>query len=57
MKITPLYCLISTYDDAKDTKNSYTFCYFESGGEIKKAFPNRKEDENLVLFIVKMKEA
>lgn len=88
--------LISTYHDAEDTKNSYTFCfdqkgnnsynvaggfddnfyhtgkvpelqsmdvssnsfcYLKSGEEIKKAFPDRKEGENPVLFILKMKEA
>lgn len=39
---------------ALDMHNS-SFCYCKSGDEVKQAFPDRKENDNPVLFIVKMK--
>lgn len=39
---------------AMDIYNN-TFCYCKSGEEVKKAFPDRKSNENPVLFIIKMK--
>lgn len=32
-----------------------SYCYYKTGEEVKKAFPDRKEGDNPVLFIVKLK--
>ena len=34
---------------------SNSFCFYKSGKDVLKAFPNRKESDNPVLFIVKLK--
>lgn len=39
---------------AMDVSNS-SYCYYKSGEEVRKAFPERKENDNPVLFIVKLK--
>lgn len=32
-----------------------SYCYYKTGEELKKAFPDRKDGDNPVLFIVKLK--
>lgn len=39
---------------AMDVSNT-SYCYYKSGKEVRKAFPERKENDNPVLFIVKLK--
>lgn len=39
---------------AMDVYNT-SYCYYKMGNEVKKAFPDRKEGDNPVLFIVKLK--
>lgn len=34
--------------------HSNLYCYYKTGEEVKKAFPDRKENDNPVLFIVKL---
>ncbi len=41
--------------EAMDMYNN-SYCYVKSGKDIKKAFPGRKEEENAVVFIVKLKQ-
>lgn len=39
---------------ALDVSNT-SYCYYKTGEEVKKAFPERKESDNPVVFIVKLK--